>query len=125
MGVFLTKKDIMKLLLKFLTTAVFLFIITQCSVQTSDNTIIKTFFVSSEQKDCTNGAGKIKCMLVREKLTDKWEYFYDNIEGFNYEPGYEYLLTVGTTKIENPPADGSSIKYTLIKQISKTKISQN
>lgn len=115
----------MKLLLKFLTTGVFLFIITQCSVQTSDNTNIKTFFVSSEQKDCTNGAGKIKCILVREKLTHKWEYFYDNIEGFNYEPGYEYLLTVSTTKIENPPADGSSIKYTLIKQISKTKISQN
>ena len=70
----------------------------------------------------------ISIVLERRTIIDQEiisPSFFNNIEGFNYEPGYEYLLTVSTTKIENPPADGSSIKYTLIKQISKTKISQN
>lgn len=93
----------------------------QCSVQTSENTAIKTFFVSAEQRDCTAGAGKMKCMLVKEKPDAQWQNFYSRINGFSYEPGYEYILTVATEKIENPPADASSIKYTLVKEISKIK----
>lgn len=63
----------------------------------------------------------MKCLQVKEKETDLWENFYSNIEGFTYEPRFEYVLKVKTEKIENPPMDGSSIKYTLIKQVSKTK----
>lgn len=111
----------MKSFLKFLAIGLFFFSFVQCSIQTSENSNIKTIFVSAEQKDCSNGAGKTKCMLVREKLTDDWQYFYNSIDGFTYQPGYDYVLTVSTTKIANPPADGSSIKYTLIKQISKIK----
>lgn len=114
----------MKSSLKILSTAVFFISAVQCSVQTSDNTSIKTLFVSAEQKDCSNGAGTQKCILVREKPTDQWTYFYNQIDGFTYQPGYDYVLTVSTTKIANPPADASSIKYTLIKQISKTKREQ-
>ncbi|WP_300669586.1 DUF4377 domain-containing protein [Soonwooa sp.] len=111
----------MKSITKSLFAGVVLFSLAQCSVQTSENTSIKTLFVSAEQKDCSAGAGQQKCMLVREKPTDQWTYFYSNIDGFNYQPGYDYVLTVSTSKIENPPADSSSIKYTLIKQLSKTK----
>ena len=114
----------MKPFIKSLFAGAFLFSLAQCSVQTSENTSIKTLFVSAEQKDCSNGAGTQKCMLVREKPTDQWSYFYSNIDGFIYQPGYDYVLTVSTAKIENPPADSSSIKYTLIKQISKTKREQ-
>nr|WP_317207113.1 DUF4377 domain-containing protein [Chryseobacterium arthrosphaerae] len=60
-------------------------------------------------------------MQVKEKASDSWENFYSNIEGFTYEPGYEYVLKVKTEKIANPPADASSIKYTLVEQVSKTK----
>ncbi|MGX9985814.1 DUF4377 domain-containing protein [Chryseobacterium sp. POL2] len=114
----------MKSAIKIFFLGIFLFVLAQCSVQTSENTSIKTLFVSAEQKDCSNGAGTQKCMLVREKPTEQWSYFYSNIDGFNYEPGYDYVLTVSTAKIANPPADASSIKYTLIKQISKTKREQ-
>jgi hypothetical protein len=111
----------MKRLFQFLFLGLVMLTITQCSVQTSENTAIKTLFVSAETRECSNGAGKMQCMLVREKPTDEWQYFYNNIDGFNYERGYDYTLTVSTVKIANPPADASSIKYTLIKQISKVK----
>ena len=46
---------------------------------------------------------------------------YSPIEGFEYEEGYEYVIEVKTENIDNPPIDGSSIKYILTKIISKTK----
>ncbi|REC64680.1 hypothetical protein DRF59_19890 [Chryseobacterium flavum] len=63
----------------------------------------------------------MKCMQVKENASDSWTNFYSTIEGFTYEPGYEYVLKVKTEKIENPPADASSIKYILTEQVSKTK----
>ncbi|MFY1045749.1 DUF4377 domain-containing protein [Chryseobacterium sp. GP-SGM7] len=80
----------------------------------------KTFIIASETKDCT-GVAPMKCLQVKEKESDNWGNFYSNIEGFTYEPGFEYVLKVKTEKIENPPMDGSSIKYSLIEQVSKTK----
>lgn len=64
------------------------------------------------------------CLLVQEGNmigTENWEYFYyvDSIEGFNYEPGFVYALEIKKTKVENPPADGSSIRYELVRIVSK------
>ncbi|WP_228441024.1 DUF4377 domain-containing protein [Chryseobacterium phosphatilyticum] len=81
----------------------------------------KTIIVGPQTVDCSAGAGRMKCMQVKEKASESWTNFYSNIEGFTYEPGYEYVLKVKTEKIENPPADASSIKYTLVEQVSKTK----
>lgn len=80
----------------------------------------KTFIIASQTVDCT-GVAPMKCLQVKEKESDNWGNFYSNIEGFTYEPGFEYVLKVKTEKIQNPPMDGSSIKYTLLKQVSKTK----
>ncbi|MCJ7932343.1 MAG: DUF4377 domain-containing protein [Chryseobacterium sp.] len=81
----------------------------------------KTLIIGSQTVDCSAGAGRMKCLQVKENASDSWTHFYSNIEGFDYEPGYEYVVQVKTEKIANPPADASSIKYTLIKQVSKTK----
>ncbi|WP_228401596.1 DUF4377 domain-containing protein [Chryseobacterium sp. PMSZPI] len=81
----------------------------------------KTIIVGAQTVDCSAGAGRMKCMQVKENASENWTNFYSNIEGFTYEPGYEYVLKVKTEKIANPPADASSIKYTLIEQVSKTK----
>ena len=61
--------------------------------------------------------GPVLTLLVQEGDeigTDNWTKFYSNIEGFNYKPGTIYNLSVKTKPISNPPADGSSIKYTLL-----------
>ncbi|WP_312076161.1 DUF4377 domain-containing protein [Chryseobacterium sp.] len=43
------------------------------------------------------------------------------MEGFIYEPGFEYELKVRTEKLENVPADASSLKYVLVKEVGKVK----
>lgn len=78
-----------------------------------------TYVIASETVDC-DGVGKQKCLLVKKGDATDWEYFYSPIEGFNHENGYEYVLRVKEEKVDNPPADASSIRYTLVKEISKT-----
>ena len=50
-----------------------------------------------------------------------WELFYDPILGFEFEAGYVYDLDVTVTKVDNPPADASSLKYSLNRIIQKIK----
>ncbi len=66
------------------------------------------------------------CLLVQEgeKIgSEDWEYFYyiDSIVGFDYEPGYIYDLLVAKRDIPNPPADGSSYQYELVRIVSREK----
>ncbi|SHK81748.1 DUF4377 domain-containing protein [Chryseobacterium polytrichastri] len=97
------------------------FAITQCTTASkAASGDEKTFIVGPQTADCT-GVAPMKCLQVKETPSGEWTNFYTNIEGFTYEPGYEYVLKVKTEKIQNPPMDGSSIKYTLVKQVSKTK----
>lgn len=104
----------------FLSTSVLL-LLTSCMQKS--NTV--TYTIASQNADCS-GVGPQKCLLVKKGNATEWEYFYSNIEGFNYEPGYEYQLEVKEEKQKNVPADASSIKYTLVKEISKVnKISAN
>ncbi len=111
----------MKIKLPLLLLGFISLLFIQCTVQTSDSSSIKTIIVGPETKECVAGVMKKQCLTVKEKAGDNWTMFYDTISGFNYEPGYEYVLTVNVQKIENPPADASSNQYTLIKQISKVK----
>ena len=74
--------------------------------------------MASKQVDCT-GVGKQKCYLVKEGEAKIWSYMYQSVEGFTYEPGYEYVLKVKKEKVANPPADASSIRYILEKVVSK------
>ncbi|SHF00939.1 DUF4377 domain-containing protein [Dysgonomonas macrotermitis] len=76
--------------------------------------------VASEYGDCV-GVAPQKCMYVKVGNQADWQFFYSRIEGFNYEEGYEYVLDVKTEKRENTPADASSFRYILVKQISKTR----
>jgi hypothetical protein len=71
------------------------------------------------------GEGISQCLLVQEGKnmgSDLWTYFYDGIEGFTFEKGTRYDLLVQKEKIDNPPADGSSIRYTLIKILNAERV---
>jgi len=85
----------------------------------AQNKNVTKLTIASQTRDCS-GVGKQKCMLVKKGNAADWEFFYDQIQGFNYEEGYEYVLNVEEQKVENPPADASSIRYRLVKEISKT-----
>jgi heat shock protein HslJ len=80
----------------------------------------KTVYVGPYQVECA-GVGPQQCLLVKEDPNAEWTFFYDRIEGFEYEPGYEYELRVMEEKIANPPADASAIRWTLLEVVKKTR----
>lgn len=99
-----------------------LFFIVSCGPQIIDTNRVN-MMVNSYTVECV-GEAEGTCLLVQEGEmigTENWEYFYyvDSIEGFTYEPGFIYGLIVKKTEIENPPADGSSIRYELVRIVSK------
>ncbi len=111
----------MKNIIKGIIPVLSLFTALQCTTSSGmsgENT--KTIIVGPQTADCT-GVAPMKCLQVKETPAGEWSNLYSNIEGFTYEPGYEYVLKIKTEKLANPPADGSSIRYTLIRQVSKTK----
>ena len=66
------------------------------------------------------GEHPIECMLVKlPDDPDRWQpMMFRGIEGFTYERGHEYYLSVRRTTLANPPADASCYTYSLIKILS-------
>jgi len=63
-----------------------------------------------------------KSLYVKiEGENEGWYPLYDSIQGFEYEEGFTYRLLVKRNYIPNPPADGSSIEYELIRIVEKKK----
>jgi hypothetical protein len=96
------------------------------SISFSDDIRVVDMVVNSYTEECV-GEREGNCLLVQEGDhigTDNWSLFYyeGSIEGFDYEPGYIYHLKVKKKKIKNPPMDGSSISYRLVRIMSKEKV---
>jgi heat shock protein HslJ len=81
----------------------------------------KTLYVGPELVDCV-GVAPQKCMQVKDTPDGEYQMFYDQIQGFTFEPGYTYELRVQVEQVPNPPADASSLKYTLIEVVEKTPV---
>lgn len=65
------------------------------------------------------------CYLIKMEGQEDWEYFYDDIEGLDYEWGYVYKLEVSRTQIENPPQDGSTLALKVKKVLKKEAVSSD
>ena len=76
-------------------------------------------FVNHHKSEC-HGLAPQLCMLVRGSEQDDWTYFYDGIENFEFIWGYSYELLVSVHEVPDPPLDGSSREYRLIRTISMT-----
>lgn len=81
----------------------------------------RLLFVGPQRVPCT-GVGLRECFQVRGSESDDWELFYSAIAGFEYEPGFAYLLQVRETPVANPPADSSSIRTELVNVLQKTPV---
>ena len=97
---------------------------TRTSISTLEKEALKirTLYIGAEQVDCV-GVAPQKCLLVKEGIDDEYTYFYDSIEGFEWQSGYEYELIVAITEVENPPADGSSYSYQLVEVVNQIAVS--
>ena len=89
--------------------------------------VLRKIIVADHQEDCI-GVGPQSCLLTKlagqTNSQTGWEYLYSGIEGFDYEPHYEYTLLIKNTTIANPPADTSSIHSKLIKIIEKKRTTE-
>ena len=74
----------------------------------------KTVFVAAEVQPCTAGVARTTCLQVREAEDQPWTLHYFGYEGFQHQPGVEYRLRVRGTPVANPPADASSVHWSLI-----------
>lgn len=78
----------------------------------------KRIEVNSELVDCV-GVEPQKCLQVREGPDEEWRLFYDDIAGFEFEPGFVYTLEVDVTTQERPPADAASTRYELVEVLRR------
>ena len=74
--------------------------------------------VAPSRVPCT-GPFPRECLQVRSAPDAPWEYFYDEIEGFAYEPGHRYRLRIARRAVPNPPQDASSYAYRLLAVLEK------
>lgn len=84
------------------------------------NSVSEIFKVGPQKEKCT-GMMPMECLIVNG------EFFYDTIEGFDFEKGYSYELEVEKTQYCDPgvfndcPQDVSIYNYKLIKVLKKEK----
>lgn len=68
------------------------------------------------------GVVEQSCFLVKySPEASNWQYMYNSIEGFEYEPGYEYVLLVNRLELKNVPQDTSRYVYRLKNVLNKQK----
>ncbi len=106
-----------------ITTAVtMIFALAACQpvrdTRTSAGPVEKTLYIGAELVDCV-GVAPMKCMQVKENPEDAYQFFYNEIEGFTFEPGFTYEVRVLVEPVANAPADASNLKYTLIEIVSQ------
>ena len=94
----------------------FLLLTITCTSNTINDS--KLLLIADHLEDCA-GVSPQKCMLIKGSNADDWTYFYDQIEGFDYEEGYNYEIVVRKIAVKNPPADAASYKYVLKEILSK------
>ncbi len=55
---------------------------------------------------CTGYEGQTECYLIQKgsKIdSEEWEYFYEQIDGFDYQVGFVYKILVTKERIDTPP----------------------
>ena len=111
----------MKKTLNLLFLLLAVFAISSCSSdddEKKDSVKEITIYVSSETGESYGfDSTPEECMLVKfDNPNGEWKHLgLYRIEGFTYVKGHEYELRVKMTTLANPPADGYSHRYLLVK----------
>lgn len=79
--------------------------------------------VAPTQVNCV-GVVPMQCLHYRKVGSLAWLAYPSGIEGFDYQPDYRYILDIKQTPIENPPADGSSLHWQLVRIVEKHPVTQ-
>lgn len=77
--------------------------------------------IKEELTNCT-GVAPQTCFQVKYKNSKNWELFYNEIAGFNYKPGYRYVIDVIRTNRKKGTANASTYTYKLKKIVEKKQL---
>ena len=116
-----TIKRKMKKTLNLLFLLLAVFAVSSCSSdddEKKDSVKEITIYVSSETGESYgfNSTPEERMLVKFDNPNGEWEHLgLYRIEGFTYVKGHEYELRVKMTTLANPPADGYSHKYLLVK----------
>lgn len=72
------------------------------------------------------GAGPELCLreVVSEKSGES-AFLHGAIEGFSYEWGHRYTIRVASAEVDDPAADGSSLRYELVEVITDEEVNED
>ncbi|MGF1554881.1 DUF4377 domain-containing protein [Paucihalobacter sp.] len=78
----------------------------------------ETMYVSGKTINCP-GVIEKECLQIKYSLEEDYINFYDDIEGFQHDKGTDYIIKIKRTEVNNPPADDSKYKYSLVEVLEK------
>ena len=87
--------------------------------------MLYTLYVDSKKASCRGGSGvEQQCLRVKKYDHEEFGNMYENIRGFEYEPGFMYKLLVKEEDIPAPEVmmDSASATVTLVSIVSKTPV---
>ncbi len=87
-----------------------------CDRDEADHTEILT--IGPYRTDCV-GAHPQECYLEYNEEAEAWHFFYEAIQGFEYEEGYIYTLKVSLHERPEGIQDVGRYAYRLVEVISK------
>jgi heat shock protein HslJ len=74
--------------------------------------------VGPARVECT-GVGPMWCLQYRDAPGGAWKRHYGSIEGFEFRPGDETDLLVRFVAVPRPPADASSRRTLLVREVER------
>lgn len=107
--------------MKYLLGSFLTLIIINLSAQSNYNPAPQIWTVNFEAVSCAERTEG--CLLVKFPGKKEFEIFSEGIEGFNFEKGYTYTLSVKQELKQPPIAAGESLfKYVLVKILTKKSV---
>ena len=109
--------------MKYLIFLLLLATLNSCVATKIPSSTPQIYWVNGIKVSCT-GVAPMQCLQIQKGDTmvpGKWQNFYSGIDGFNFQSGYIYKLSIKEEKLDplKVPADGSSIKFKLIEVLEK------
>ncbi len=107
--------------MKMIRTDFFVILMILCSsINLRAQVNLKKIFIADHYVNC-HSVGQADCFQVKDSANGTWTNFFGNIEGFNYEEGYQYELLIEILTIHKTPSDSPIYHYVFNKLIDKNK----
>ncbi|MDF7808087.1 META domain-containing protein [Pontiellaceae bacterium B12219] len=95
-----------------------LLLLSACQMPAGSMSEVQTYYVAPQMAD-DGGAEDASCLLVKQSSNGTYRLMYSPIVGFNYVPGFEYVLEVEVSENDDVPPGDSEYAYRLVKVVSK------